>query len=131
LGLLPELVQGVLGIGQLWKKGRGGPLHDNADLHALGGHVQAIEQDMDKTDRITVENEQRSFFHPFSTLLRNTVKLYVRICMVNLKLGLRSMIYADSRFSPQAYCEYAEDWKCESNKDSGLDPFFITSILPN
>jgi hypothetical protein len=61
-GLLPQLVERVTRFGQLGQQGRGRPFHDDAAVHALGLHVQPVEQDMDETDRVAVENEQRYFF---------------------------------------------------------------------
>jgi hypothetical protein len=46
---------------------------------------------------------------------------------LSLKLGFRLKIKADSRFKPQAYIEYVEDLKRESNADDGLEDIFKTA----
>ena len=65
LGFLPKLVKGVGCFSQFGQQRRGRSFHDNAAFHALSLHIQAIEQNMDETDRIAVENEKRYFFHVF------------------------------------------------------------------
>jgi len=68
LGLLPQLVKGIFRFGQFGQQGGGRPLHDDSAVHALGFHIQPVEQDMDKTDRVPVKNEKRYFFHASLTI---------------------------------------------------------------
>ena len=64
-GLLPEGVQGVVAFCQLRKQPCGRSFDNHPHLVSIFFHIEGVEQDMDKTDRISVENEKRYLCHPF------------------------------------------------------------------